>query len=85
MVRDLLLGEYLPRLRLHEFYQCDPAALCEQLAALCSGEAAPDQRPCCPGQLRLLPDPRGLRFGRSVDLQLARRAFFRDGLVAEMM
>ena len=78
VVRDLLHGEYLPPLRLHEFYQCDPAALCEQMATLCSGEAPPDLPPCSPDQLRLMPDPRGLRFGRSVDLRLAKSAFFRD-------
>ena len=83
MIRDLLHGEYLPRLRLHEFYQCDPAGLCAQFGTLCAGESPraewADQRPCSAGQLRLMPDPRGVRFGRRVDLQLARRVFFRSG------
>ena len=73
-------------MRLHEFYQCDPAVLCDQFGALCSKGAPPaewaDRRPCSAGQLRLMPDPRGVRFGRRVDLQLAKRIFYKDGWVA---
>ncbi|XP_043206141.1 glycogen debranching enzyme-like isoform X1 [Amphibalanus amphitrite] len=82
IIRDLMHGEYLPRVRLHEFYQCDPAVLCDQFGTLCAKAGAAewsDQRPCSAGQLRLMPDPRGVRFGRKVDLQLAKRIFYKDG------